>query len=377
MSTIDTVGPGWATNATFPDAHGVKGRGSGETTGVFLGHAVKVSDSPASLLADAAEELGFSVDRTKDYELERRKERSGVDDAKRLLELCRLLMEKAGKSEKLNDLIEHLKHADDRRALERALEEAFPDPTDRWTAMRSALDAFESDPTVPEHLTAELRSLSERYYKENAVAIRLGIPPALASEHFPEAGSVDQARDFYRETVGEFSSVSEVYAEIRAKYGDRFEAALDFLFAAIGADIASETPSMGRTHLESVHAKLGLVRLAQSGWKICEDLLTRWSTVHGEKTSLDATALLGDLLALRERGRIAPGRIEAICEKARPSDIEHEVLFAQELLSAVRKFPPALFEDDAGRMSVLDAVQNHVDATIAREDEWLASLDEP
>ena len=155
MSTIDTVGPGWATNATFPDAHGVKGRGSGETTGVFLGHAVKVSDSPASLLADAAEELGFSVDRTKDYELERRKERSGVDDAKRLLELCRLLMEKAGKSEKLNDLIEHLKHADDRRALERTLEEAFPDPTDRWTAMRSALDAFESDPAVPEHLTAE------------------------------------------------------------------------------------------------------------------------------------------------------------------------------------------------------------------------------
>lgn len=376
MSTIDTVGPGWATNATFPDAHGVKGRGSGETTGVFLGHAVKVSDSPASLLADAAEELGFSVDRTKDYELERRKERSGVDDAKRLPELCRLLMEKAGKSEKLNDLIEHLKHADDRRALERTLEEAFPDPTDRWTAMRSALDAFESDPTVPEHLTAELRSLSERYYKENAVAIRLGIPPALASEHFPEAGSVDQARDFYRETVGEFSSVSEVYAEIRAKYGDRFEAALDFLFAAIGADIASETPSMGRTHLESVHAKLGLVRLAQSGWKICEDLLTRWSTVHGEKTSLDATALLGDLLALREHGRIAPGRVEAICDKARPSDIEHEVLFAQELLSAVRKFPPALFEDDAGRMSVLDAVQSHVDATIAREDEWLASLDE-
>lgn len=376
MSTIDGVGPGWATNATFADTHAVKSRDSGEATGVFLGHAVKVAESPASLLADAAEELGFSVDRTKDYELERRKERSGVDDAKRLFELCQRLMEKAGKSEKLNDLIEHLKHADGRKALERAIEEAFPDPTDRWTAMRSTLEAFEGDPSVPEHLTAELRSLSDNYFKENAVAVRLGIPAALASEHFPEAGSVDEARDLYRETVGEFSSVSEVHAEIRAKYGDRFEAALDFLFAAIGADIASETPSTGRAHLESVHAKLGLVRLAQSGWKICEDLLTRWRTVHGGETPLDASTLLGDLLALRERGPIAPGRIEAICAKARPRDIEHEVLFAQELLGALRKFPSALFEDDAGRMSVLDAVQSHVDATIAREDEWLASLDE-
>ena len=51
---------------------------------------------------------------------------------------------------------------------------------------------------------------------------------------------------------------------------------------------------------------------------------------------------------------------------------DYEVLFLQELLNTARNFPTAFFEDDQGRMKVLDAVQEAVDQAIAREDEYLA-----
>ena len=51
------------------------------------------------------------------------------------------------------------------------------------------------------------------------------------------------------------------------------------------------------------------------------------------------------------------------------------MLFLQELLNTVRKFPVPLFDDENGRMTVMDAVQSAVDQAIEREDEYLASLE--
>ena len=53
-------------------------------------------------------------------------------------------------------------------------------------------------------------------------------------------------------------------------------------------------------------------------------------------------------------------------------DSERKVLFLQELLNTTRSFAPSLFDGNEGRMKVLDAVQDAVDAAIAEEDAWLA-----
>ena len=82
--------------------------------------------------------------------------------------------------------------------------------------------------------------------------------------------------------------------------------------------------------------------------------------------------LLGDIVGLREKRFIGSAQIEAILAKAGAPDIEREVLFLQELLGTTRKFPSALFDDDQGRMKVLDAVQDAVDRAVEREDEYLA-----
>ena len=51
-------------------------------------------------------------------------------------------------------------------------------------------------------------------------------------------------------------------------------------------------------------------------------------------------------------------------------------MFLQELLQMTRSFPTQLFDGAAGRMKVLDAVQDAVDGAIEREDAFYAAQQE-
>lgn len=343
---------------------------------VFMGHTVSAAESPMSMLADAAEEIGFAVDKTKDYEIARRKERQSAEAGKKLLAQYRLQMQQAGKSDQINTLVESLKHLKDPKAMERRVAEAFGDPADAWAALEEAREAFEKDPAVTQVAKDALAQCSAHFGQANAQAIRLGIQGAVSAAGFPDIGGPDVGRDLYRQTVGEFSSVSEVFSEIKSKFGASFDRAMDFLFAALSADIASDDPSMEMRHLEGVHEKLGLVRLTQSGYRLCEEMMSRWQKVHGVKNSpLSAMDLLGSLMQLRGVRYLGADRIDAICSRAQPPDIEREVLFHQDLLSTIRRMPPALFDGDEGLATVVGAAQHSLDAAVEREDEYLASLE--
>ncbi len=153
-----------------------------------------------------------------------------------------------------------------------------------------------------------------------------------------------------------------------------FDKAMDFLFSALGNDLATDVPSMETTHLESVHASLEQVRLLQSTHVQCERLLQRWQDVHGIQCGLPPMELLGDLVGLRNERFLGATQISRIAAKAKAPDIEREVLFLQELLNMARNLPVQLFDGEQGRMKVIDAVQESVDEAIRREDEYLASL---
>ena len=149
---------------------------------------------------------------------------------------------------------------------------------------------------------------------------------------------------------------------------------MDFLFSALGNDLATDVPSMETTHLESVHASLEQVRLLQSTHVQCERLLQRWQDVHGIQCGLAPMELLGGPGGPRNGDFIGATQISRIAAKAKAPDIEREVLFLQELLNMARNLPVQLFDGEQGRMKVIDAVQESVDEAIRREDEYLASL---
>ena len=369
---IESIVNQYQTAFTASAQHDVAAKGS------FMGHAVSQATTPESLLANAAEELTFAVDTTDEFELEERKERDKKLQAQdERVKMYQELMHEAGKGEQINQLRDSLRtRADGQRALDKA-REYFPDPSDAWAALKEIAEELKSSGADP----AQLRDVEEalaQLEEQEGPAIRSGVQGALAARGFPELGSADGMRDLYRQTVCEFGAVIDVFSHVMKEYEGDFQKAMDFLFAALSADIAADVPSMGERHLESVHGTLGKVRLAQSAYRLCEETMGRWERVHHVTpgpNGLTPMKLLGEILSLGEKRFLSAAQVDAIMVKASPPDVEHEVIFLQELLTASRKFPSLLFGDDLGRMKVLDAMQEAVDKAVEREDEWLAQQD--
>lgn len=345
-------------------------------TGSLMGNAAAQVEDPMSLLADAAEELTFSADTTDEYELQDRKERERSESAyAERVKLYQDLMHEAGKSQDIDRLKDSLRAREGREKASREALYRFPDPSDAYAALSEALDAFLDDPAVDPAVIEDIRQGLAELEAGHGPQIRSGIQGALAAAGYPGLDSADNLRDLYRQTVCDFADVEAAFAHIYEKYGDvSFDKAMDFLFNALGNDLATDVPSMETTHLESVHSNLEQVRLLQSTHVQCERLLQRWQDVHGVRCGLAPMELLGDLVGLRKEHFLGATQIDRIASKAKAPDIEREVLFLQELLNMARNLPVQLFDGEQGRMKVIDAVQESVDAAIRREDEYLANL---
>jgi type III secretion protein W len=350
-------------------------------TGTFMGRQAAAVASPMSLLADAAEELTFAVDTTDEFELSDRKERKKPSES--LIERVQMyqeMMHEAGKTRDMDELTRRLRQGGGKDQALREAREHFPDPSDAWAALSGALDTLEregADASVCDGVRAAMDELRA----QEGPAIHAGIQGALAAREFDGLGSSDDLRGMYRQTVLEFGTVNDVLAHVLERHGDvGFDKAMDFLFRALGNDLAADIPSMDKTHLESVHANLGQVRLLQSAHTLCDKMLERWENVHGVQGVRDGSLrpmdLLGEIVGLRNERFLGAMHIDRITARAQAPDIEHEVLFLQEMLNMTRSFPSQLFDGDQERMKVLDAVQERVDNAIAREDEFLAAQEE-
>lgn len=345
--------------------------------GSLFGNAAVVVDSPMSLLADAAEELTFAADTTDDFELDERRERDDIEEAlAERVKMYQELMNEKGEARQIDRLRDAIGARAGREHALRQARERFPDPSDAWAALKSVEESLENDPATPPETLEGVRQALAAMEEEEGPSIRAGIQGALAARGFEALGDGEELRGLYRQTVCDFEDVNALYAHIQEKYGDDFDLAISFLYKALANDLAADVPSMETVHLEHVNAGLGEMRSLQSAHSLCARLMDRWAGVHGvEHCDLDAMSLLGQIVALRRERFLSSSQVNAIAARANAPDIEHKVLFLQELLNTTRSFAPGLFDGFEGRMKVLDAVQDAVDAAVAEEDEYLASLE--
>ena len=343
--------------------------------GSLFGNAAAVVESPMSLLADAAEELTFAADTTDDFELDERKERDEIDEAmEERVKKYQELMRESGEAEQLDQLKDAIRACEGREHALRQARQRFPDPSDAWAALKEIRDELAGDASASAEMLRGVDEALAELEASDGPAIRSGICGALNAQEFDSLGAPSELGALYRGAVCDFTDVNELYAHIQEKYGNDFEAALNFLYKALASDMAADVPSMEKTHLEHVNAGLGELRSLQSARSLCVKLLDRWADVHGVKDCpLDDMALLGKIVGLRKEHFISGTQIARLADEARAPDIEHKVLFLQELLNTTRSFAPSLFDGNEGRMKVLDAVQDAVDNAIAEEDAWLAS----
>ncbi|WP_303878511.1 type III secretion system gatekeeper subunit SctW [Desulfovibrio piger] len=347
---------------------------SSAVTGSLFGNTATVVESPLSLLAEAAEELTFAVDTTDDFELEERKERDEISEAmEERIKKYQEMMRGAREIQKTRDLKGFLDSRTEKEEALRQLRRFFPDPSEAWAALKDIHEELSAAPDTPPETLRVLNEALEELERTEGPAIRAGINGALNARGFEDLGDAGVLGSFYREAVCHFEDVNSLYDHIQKTYGKDFDAALDFLYKALGSDLAADMPSMETSHLEHVNGSLGELRQLQSARSLCARLLERWGSVHGIRhCPLDDMALLGKVLDLRKERYISGSRISRLAEEAGAPDIERKVLFLQELLNTTRSFAPSLFDGNEGRMRVLDAVQDAVDAAIAEEDAWLA-----
>ena len=352
--------------------------GAEAASGSFMGHAATVVSNPLSLLADAAEELTFSVDTTDEFELsEREEEDKALRSQRERVELYKEMLHQAGKSEELNQITDHLQYARTKNDVLRQVREHFSDSSDAYAALDYALGEMERKGTSPESIQA-VRDALDELLAEEGPAVRAGIQAMLSAQGYAGLDDEDALRGLYRRAVCDFPSVNEMFDHILDKYGqDKFDQAVSFLTRTLGSDLSADVPSMGKAHLESVNASLGMVRLLQSAHAQSDKVMDRWQNVHGVAAcSLNARRLLGKVLDMRGESFLNAGHFERIATEAHPPDIEREVLFLQELMQMVRSLPSQLFDGHAGHMKVLDAVQDAVDNAIEREDAYYAAKEE-
>lgn len=361
--------------AAMQTAASAAGAGS---IGSLLGQQVQLISSPLSMLADAAEEMTFAVDTTKEFELEERKDRDKVDEmTKKRVQLYQELMHKAGKNKQIDILKDSLQAKSGKdNALKEALRQ-FSDYTDAWASLKSIAEEFENDPAVSDGVKVGIREAIQELEEQHGAEIKTGLHGALSHAGFEDIGTSDDTRDLYRQVTFDFTSITNAFQYINEKYGGaNFEKAMDFLFSSISSDISSESPSMDKTHLEFVHRNLGKVRLLQSAYAQCESLVNRWENEHKVTNSgLTSMDILSSVVAFRDINYLGAMHIEEIAQKAKAPDIEREVLFMQDFVGMLRQFPDKIYDDLQTYQKVMDAAQQALDKVIEREDEYLANLE--
>jgi type III secretion protein W len=343
--------------------------------GSLHGLTFTVTSSTESLLANAAEELTFGVDNTDELELKERKEKSAVDPAfAERVRLYQRLMEVSGRLDQLDDLASALKGAaDGRGALERA-KEFFPDPADAWAALSELADSAEErglDPKVIKEALAELDL-------DHGPEIRAAMAGALIGREFADLGSPLELKGEYVRVAIDFPGALEMLEDVLMRFGpEGFDRGVDFLTKSLSADLACDEPSRDKASLESVSGQLGHLRVLNGVRGLGEKLVQRWEGAHGQSgTELKDMDFVKMVLEGARDSYPSPSIVDPLLGKAKPPDIEREVLLRQDILNAVKNVAIHAIGDLERRDRLVGALQEGLDLAVAREDEYLASLEE-
>lgn len=356
--------------------------------GILLGMAAAEIQSPQSLLAEAAEEMTFilhehTMEQEADLE-EMAEEHKSEEHHERAKKYHELMQQNTGKVHRLEAMQDYLNSRKERRDAAREMMRFFTNPADLFAALGFIFQTLDEEiPSLSGQEAEEKRIQASNVQRmmdelddEYGPQITATILGTLEAQRYESLASAESLSELYTDTVCRFAGVKEVFGFVRNEYGEAgFDKAMEYLFRTIGADLASDRPSMGVTHLENVHANLDRVRLLQNACIQCESLLSRWETTHGianARELLPSLRMAGRLVDLNEVNYLGAMHIESLTSEITPKDPEQEVLLLQDILGAIRNLPVRLFTDEQGRMKVLAAAQQAVDKAIEHEDAWLA-----
>jgi type III secretion protein W len=348
-------------------------------SGLFMGAEVIREDNPMSLLADAAEELTFSMSEGEESRLDERREKvEGKSSRNAFIEAVQKALqhldEKAGRAlnhlERLCKSRNSMELAELMQALGDALqgEGKSQDPADQFTMLAGLKERLGAGHPLAGTLDAALDDLAAR----EPAAVASGLAVDLTSQNFTDLGEGQNLRGAYRGVVADFTSPRDVLTRLLAQFGeDHLDRGLDFLMTTLGHELASAAPSAEKAQLRTLTGDLAAVRVLGLVHARCSALLERLAGTHGVKSPLKPENLLDAVLALRDNQYAGSQDLDRIVSRAAIPDTERKVLFLQDMLHGLRDLPDLFYDGSETRLRVLDATQTALDAAVRQEEEEL------
>jgi len=355
------------------------GQGKAAAQGVFMGAKVTQELDPMSLLADAAEELTFSLSEGEETRLDERKEKVGADEKRRFdpfLEAARKIVREA--DEKFDRPLNHLERLFKTRnnAALRELMDALKqssgqgdaaDPADQFLLLVGLKDRLGGEHPLAGTIDQALENLAEK----QTFAVASGLAVDLAAPDFAALGDTD-LRGTYRSVVADFASPREAMTALRARFGDdKLDNGVDFLMTVLGNELASAGPSVEKSRLKALTGDLAVVRVLGIAHTRCAAVLDRLDKKHGAASRMGSEQLLDSVLAARDNQYVGSLDFQRVAQQAGTPDTEREVLFLQDLLQGLRDLPDLFYESHEARRRVQGALQNALDDAVRREEEEL------
>ena len=329
-----------------------------------------------SLLADAAEELTFSVAEGEESRLGERKEKAGAKEerpSEPFVAAARKLSQDA--DEKLDrrlNYVERLfkaKNTAELAELMNALTLAFeqgeePDPADQFVLLVGLKERLGETHALAGTIDRALDDLAEK----QAGAVASGLAADAAAPGFAELGGKD-LRGAYRSVAADFASPRETLTALRARFGeDKLNQGLDFLMTVLGNELSSVKPSAEKSHLKALTGDLAVVRVLGIVHGACVAVLDRLDKAHGVKSRMESEQLLDAVLAARDNQHAGIHDFQRIAQQAGTPDTEREVLFLQDLLHRMRELPDLFYDGHEVRQRVQGALQSALDDAVRREE---------
>ena len=346
--------------------------------GQFMGMTVTQERDPMSLLADAAEELTFSLSESMEKRLDERKEKVGEKAARLFdpyIDAARKLAQTDEKFGRTLDRLEQLLKAKNNATLAElmdALKEATgqredPDPADQFILLAGLKDRLGDAHPLAGTIDQALDGLAET----QAFAVASGLAVDLAAPDFADLGDKD-LRGIYRSAVMDFASPRDTLTALRARFGDdKMDKGLDFLMTVLGNELSSTGPSVEKSQLKALTGDLAMVRVLGIAHASCAAVLDRLDKAHGVKSPMGSEQLLDAVLTTRDNQYAGSQDFQRMVQQAGAPDTEREVLFLQDMMQGLRDLPDLFYEGHEARQRLQGALQSAIDDAVRREEEEL------
>ena len=184
-----------------------------------------------------------------------------------------------------------------------------------------------------------------------------------------DADEMQRLRDLYRGEVLGYQGPQQCFRSLLAKEGaGRMADSINFLIEGCGVDIQSAKPSRSPEELRRIVTDLQCVNVLTAVMERANALAGKMERQFGEKCRLDGEKMTGRLLDLTEKQFTSADDIRDFIAACGITKTLAKVYFCMGLMDQIRELSPRLFADEADRIRLVAAGQEHLDALVLEQE---------